>query len=182
MGLFDIDDNKVDGLDHKRNFSKIQIQWALQKQKYKCAHCGKKLDLSTPYTGDHKKPWIEGGRTVKENCQVLCLDCDRKKTNKDKLKKMEKSHIKKSNSSSIFYESLKQNKKGRTKADDPLEMIWGKQPKPSKKKAVDPVEMIWGKQPKSSKSKSNDPLDFIYGKQPKPSRKNRNPLDDFKIF
>ena len=29
--------------------------------------------------GDHITPWRDGGRTVKENCQMLCRDCNRRK-------------------------------------------------------------------------------------------------------
>ena len=32
--------------------------------------------------GDHITPWCEGGKTVKENCQMLCRDCNRRKSAK----------------------------------------------------------------------------------------------------
>ena len=32
--------------------------------------------------GDHIKPWSKGGRTIPENCQMLCRDCNSKKTDK----------------------------------------------------------------------------------------------------
>ena len=32
--------------------------------------------------GDHIKPWSKGGQTIPENCQMLCRDCNSKKTNK----------------------------------------------------------------------------------------------------
>lgn len=32
--------------------------------------------------GDHIKPWSKGGQTIPENCQMLCKDCNRKKTSK----------------------------------------------------------------------------------------------------
>ncbi len=31
---------------------------------------------------DHITPWVEGGRTVAENCQMLCRDCNRRKSSK----------------------------------------------------------------------------------------------------
>jgi 5-methylcytosine-specific restriction endonuclease McrA len=31
---------------------------------------------------DHKIPWSEGGRTVEENCQILCKKCNQHKSNK----------------------------------------------------------------------------------------------------
>lgn len=29
--------------------------------------------------GDHITPWRDGGKTVKENCQMLCCECNRRK-------------------------------------------------------------------------------------------------------
>ncbi|MBQ0063073.1 MAG: HNH endonuclease, partial [Prevotella sp.] len=29
--------------------------------------------------GDHITPWREGGKTIIENCQMLCRDCNRRK-------------------------------------------------------------------------------------------------------
>ena len=43
-----------------------------------CPLCGKEFDFEY-MEGDHIKPWREGGRTVIENCQMLCRDCNRKK-------------------------------------------------------------------------------------------------------
>ena len=28
---------------------------------------------------DHITPWHEGGKTIEENCQMLCKDCNRRK-------------------------------------------------------------------------------------------------------
>ena len=32
--------------------------------------------------GDHIKPWSKGGHTTPDNCQMLCKDCNGKKTDK----------------------------------------------------------------------------------------------------
>ena len=32
--------------------------------------------------GDHITPWREGGKTVLENCQMLCRECNRRKGSK----------------------------------------------------------------------------------------------------
>ena len=29
---------------------------------------------------DHIMPWAKGGKTVAENCQMLCADCNRRKS------------------------------------------------------------------------------------------------------
>ena len=39
---------------------------------------GEELDFSE-MEGDHITPWRDGGRTVKENCQMLCRECNRRK-------------------------------------------------------------------------------------------------------
>jgi 5-methylcytosine-specific restriction endonuclease McrA len=31
---------------------------------------------------DHIKPWHEGGKTTTENCQMLCMDDNRRKSGK----------------------------------------------------------------------------------------------------
>ena len=32
--------------------------------------------------GDHITPWAQGGKTEKDNCQMLCRACNREKSNK----------------------------------------------------------------------------------------------------
>lgn len=51
--------------------------WA--KQNHKCAICGKEFDFEF-MEGDHITPWCEGGKTVIENCQMLCRECNRRKS------------------------------------------------------------------------------------------------------
>ena len=52
-----------------------------EEQGHKCVLCGKEFDLEF-MEGDHITPWAEGGRTVIENCQMLCRDCNRRKGKK----------------------------------------------------------------------------------------------------
>ena len=49
-----------------------------EKQKHICPMCHKEFDFEF-MEGDHIKPWSKGGRTVIENCQMLCRDCNRHK-------------------------------------------------------------------------------------------------------
>ena len=49
-----------------------------EQQHHICPLCGKEFDFEF-MEGDHIKPWREGGRTVIENCQMLCRDCNRHK-------------------------------------------------------------------------------------------------------
>lgn len=48
------------------------------KQGGKCAECGQVFDVSR-MEADHIKPWSEGGKTVEENCQMLCKMHNRRK-------------------------------------------------------------------------------------------------------
>lgn len=52
-----------------------------EQQKHICPHCGKEFDFEF-MEGDHITPWHEGGRTVRENCQMLCRECNRRKGGK----------------------------------------------------------------------------------------------------
>ena len=49
-----------------------------EQQSHICPLCHKEFDFEF-MEGDHIKPWREGGRTVIENCQMLCRDCNRHK-------------------------------------------------------------------------------------------------------
>lgn len=46
-----------------------------------CPICGEKFDLES-MEADHIVPWCKGGKTVKDNCQMLCMACNRKKGGK----------------------------------------------------------------------------------------------------
>lgn len=49
-----------------------------EKQNHICPLCGKEYDFEF-MEGDHITPWREGGRTVIENCQMQCRECNRRK-------------------------------------------------------------------------------------------------------
>lgn len=52
-----------------------------EQQGHKCNLCGKEFDIEF-MEADHITPWCDGGRTVLENCQVLCRECNRRKGGK----------------------------------------------------------------------------------------------------
>jgi len=54
---------------------------AYERQKGKCSFCKKKFDISE-MEADHITPWHEGGKTIAENCQMLCKDDNRRKSGK----------------------------------------------------------------------------------------------------
>jgi len=51
-----------------------------EQQGGKCAICGKDFEISEMHA-DHIKAWSNGGKTIAENCQMLCSDCNLKKSN-----------------------------------------------------------------------------------------------------
>lgn len=51
---------------------------AYERQEGKCALCGKPCKREE-LEADHITPWSRGGRTVDDNCQLLCRECNRKK-------------------------------------------------------------------------------------------------------
>jgi len=64
-----------------RTFEKRDKLTAYSKQNGICPTCHKHFEFDE-MEGDHIKPWSKGGRTVPENCQMLCRDCNGKKTDK----------------------------------------------------------------------------------------------------
>lgn len=72
------DDPSVLGI---RPFSDSQKRTAYEQQGGICTCCGKKYKYEE-MEGDHIKPWSKGGKTEIENLQMLCRDCNRRKSNK----------------------------------------------------------------------------------------------------
>ena len=46
-----------------------------------CAHCGDQFEYNQ-MQADHIIPWSKGGRSIRENCQMLCVKCNNSKSNK----------------------------------------------------------------------------------------------------
>ena len=64
-----------------RAFTDAQKLAAYERQKGICAHCNKHFELSQ-MEADHITPWHLGGKTIAENCQMLCKSCNREKSGK----------------------------------------------------------------------------------------------------
>lgn len=74
-------DPYVGKLLNLRVFSERDKQAAYKKQKGICPICKNKYKYEE-MAGDHIKPWSKGGKSTKENCQMLCRDCNLKKSDK----------------------------------------------------------------------------------------------------
>lgn len=64
-----------------RAFTESQKRVAYEKQKGICNKCGEHFELKE-MEADHITPWSKDGKTNPENCQMLCLECNRRKTGK----------------------------------------------------------------------------------------------------
>lgn len=64
-----------------RAFSDSMKQKVYEQQKGICVSCKEHFDISQ-MEGDHITPWHEGGKTIEENLQMLCKDCNRRKSGK----------------------------------------------------------------------------------------------------
>lgn len=62
-----------------RKFLERDKRSAYEKQKGICPKCGNPFDYKD-MQADHIEPWSKGGRTVADNCQMLCAKCNREKT------------------------------------------------------------------------------------------------------
>jgi len=64
-----------------RAFSDNQKRESYERQKGICKKCGKHFKLNE-MEADHITPWHLGGKTISENCQMLCKACNREKSGK----------------------------------------------------------------------------------------------------
>ena len=64
-----------------RAFDKRDKMAAYSRQDGICPICKQHFEFDD-MEGDHIKPWSKGGHTIQENCQMLCKDCNNKKSDK----------------------------------------------------------------------------------------------------
>ena len=62
-----------------RSFTDNQKREAYEKQKGICANCKEHFEIEE-MEADHITPWHDGGKTTSENCQMLCRECNRRKS------------------------------------------------------------------------------------------------------
>ncbi len=70
-----------------RAFTENEKRLVYERQKGICPHCKEEGREKTHYEidemeADHITPWCEGGKTSVENCQLLCKEHNRRKSNK----------------------------------------------------------------------------------------------------
>jgi hypothetical protein len=62
-----------------RAFTDNMKREAYERQNGNCKNCGKHFSISE-MEGDHIDPWHSGGKTIADNCQILCKECNRRKS------------------------------------------------------------------------------------------------------
>lgn len=62
-----------------RTFSNREKREAYTRQKGICLNCKDKFEIEQ-MQADHIKPWHLGGKTIPGNCQMLCAECNRRKS------------------------------------------------------------------------------------------------------
>lgn len=62
-----------------RAFDEDMRAEAYERQGGVCPYCGKRYELSEMHA-DHIVPWSKGGTTTADNCQMLCRDCNLRKS------------------------------------------------------------------------------------------------------
>lgn len=65
-----------------RSFDERDKNWAYKKQNHRCAICGNEFELDQ-MDADHIIPWSKGGTTTRDNLQMLCRECNIRKSNHD---------------------------------------------------------------------------------------------------
>ena len=63
-----------------RAFMPKMARTAFERQRGICPRCKKHFEIEN-MQADHITPWSKGGKTIIENCQMLCADCNRRKSN-----------------------------------------------------------------------------------------------------
>lgn len=63
-----------------RSFSNNQKRAKYEEQSCICPICKEKYEFEE-MDGDHITPWSDGGRTIADNLQMLCRECNRRKSN-----------------------------------------------------------------------------------------------------
>jgi 5-methylcytosine-specific restriction endonuclease McrA len=62
-----------------RTFTDNQKRESYEKQKGICLTCKEHFELNQ-MEADHITPWHDGGKTDAKNCQMLCRECNRRKS------------------------------------------------------------------------------------------------------
>lgn len=66
-----------------RTFDDYLKKTLYERKNHICDGCHKIIPTIKDAHADHIIPWSKGGKTIESNCQILCVDCNLKKGNKN---------------------------------------------------------------------------------------------------
>jgi len=69
-------------LDNRRTFTYDERLIIWNREKHECYLCKRALRDMFDFEIDHKFPWSKGGSTSLDNAQMLCMSCNRKKSDR----------------------------------------------------------------------------------------------------
>lgn len=75
-----LSDKNIEKVLNIRSFDDKQKREAYERQNGICVKCEKDCDYSN-MQGDHIIPWSKNGKTINNNCQMLCSFCNGTKSN-----------------------------------------------------------------------------------------------------
>ncbi len=78
-GIYEYFFSRDDKHLHLRKFPEIIKKKAYQIQNGNCKKCKNHFEYKDVHA-DHIKPWSKGGKTIIENCQILCSECNLNKS------------------------------------------------------------------------------------------------------
>jgi len=71
--------DEIKNKEQGRIFKGRLRQLVFEKDNFKCVYCGKGIKDGVSLEVDHIKAWEDGGKTVYDNGQTLCSDCNKGK-------------------------------------------------------------------------------------------------------
>jgi Protein of unknown function DUF262/HNH endonuclease len=80
-GIYDYVLTRKEKYLNLRTFTDNQKRESYERQNGICVKCNDYFELNA-MEADHITPWHEGGKTTAENCQMLCIDDNRRKSGK----------------------------------------------------------------------------------------------------
>lgn len=72
-----------------RTFNSDQKRTVYEQQEKICPGCCAEFGISE-MEADHKKPWTDGGKTIIENCEMVCTVCHKQRTGEQAKRKLKK--------------------------------------------------------------------------------------------
>ena len=70
---------RIKSTEQGRTFERRLRYLIMQRDNFKCVYCGRSAKEGVILEVDHILAWVDGGRTIYENGQTVCSDCNKSK-------------------------------------------------------------------------------------------------------